>query len=152
VLYVEASRGCPFKCAFCLSALDKTAWAFDADRFLGELDGLFRRGARNFKFVDRTFNLKIDAALRSCSSSWTAARRGRAGVVRAFRGDSRPPAGAAEGHDRAFSAGVLQFEVGVQTFNPCRCSSSFPGARTTRAPRTTCAGWCACRTRICMPT
>ncbi len=51
LLYVEASRGCPFKCAFCLSALDKTAWAFDADRFLGEIDALYRRGARNFKFV-----------------------------------------------------------------------------------------------------
>ena len=25
--------------------------------FLGDLDGLIRRGARQFKFVDRTFNL-----------------------------------------------------------------------------------------------
>ena len=56
VLYVEASRGCPFKCAFCLSALDKTAWAFDLDAFLAELASLYGRGARTFKFVDRTFN------------------------------------------------------------------------------------------------
>ena len=64
LLYVEASRGCPFKCEFCLSALDKTAWAFDEDAFLTELATLYARGARNFKFVDRTFNLKIDASIR----------------------------------------------------------------------------------------
>ena len=64
LLYVEASRGCPFKCEFCLSALDRTAWAFDEDAFLAELATLYARGARNFKFVDRTFNLKIDASIR----------------------------------------------------------------------------------------
>ena len=41
LLYVEASRGCPFKCEFCLSSLDKTAWAFDLDVFMGELDTLY---------------------------------------------------------------------------------------------------------------
>jgi radical SAM superfamily enzyme YgiQ (UPF0313 family) len=60
--YFEASRGCPFKCEFCLSSLDKTAWAFDLDRVLGELEYLYRRGARTFKFIDRTFNLKIDTS------------------------------------------------------------------------------------------
>ena len=83
LLYVEASRGCPFKCEFCLSALDKTAWAFDEDAFLAELATLYARGARNFKFVDRTFNLKIDASIRILQFFldrlpprwWTQARR-----------------------------------------------------------------------------
>lgn len=120
VLYVEASRGCPFKCEFCLSSLDKTAWAFDLDRFLAELEALYARGARTFKFVDRTFNLKIDASVR----------------VLQFFLDRLPPAGqkpdlflhfeVVPDHlpDRLkamialFPAGVLQFEVGIQSFNP----------------------------------
>jgi len=62
-IYVEASRGCPFKCEFCLSALDKTAWLFEQERFLAELKALYDRGARHFRFVDRTFNLKVAASL-----------------------------------------------------------------------------------------
>jgi radical SAM superfamily enzyme YgiQ (UPF0313 family) len=59
VIYVEASRGCPFKCEFCLSALDKSVYAFDLDKFLAEMEDLWQRGARRFKFIDRTFNLKV---------------------------------------------------------------------------------------------
>lgn len=62
-IYVEASRGCPFKCEFCLSALDKTAWPFEADKFINEINKLYQRGARHFRFVDRTFNLKVAASL-----------------------------------------------------------------------------------------
>jgi len=62
-IYVEASRGCPFKCEFCLSALDRTAWPFEAERFLAALKTLYDRGARHFRFVDRTFNLKVAASL-----------------------------------------------------------------------------------------
>ncbi len=64
VVYVEASRGCPFKCEFCLSSLDKTAYPFDLDQFLEQMDLLYKRGARTFKFVDRTFNLKISTSIR----------------------------------------------------------------------------------------
>lgn len=57
-VYIEASRGCPFKCEFCLSSLDKTAWTFPLEPFLKEMDKLYQRGLRQFKFIDRTFNLK----------------------------------------------------------------------------------------------
>lgn len=63
LIYVEASRGCPFKCEFCLSALDKTATAFPLDAFLTEMDQLWQRGVRNFKFIDRTFNLKVSTSV-----------------------------------------------------------------------------------------
>lgn len=63
LIYVEASRGCPFKCEFCLSALDKTAKPFELNRFLEEMEALHNRGARNFKFIDRTFNLKASSSV-----------------------------------------------------------------------------------------
>jgi len=64
VIYVEASRGCPFKCEFCLSALDKTVYPFDLDLFLTEMQTLYDRGVRSFKFIDRTFNLKIASSIK----------------------------------------------------------------------------------------
>jgi radical SAM superfamily enzyme YgiQ (UPF0313 family) len=124
LLYVEASRGCPFKCEFCLSSLDKTAWAFELDTFMAEMDALYKRGARNFKFVDRTFNLKVDFSVR---------------ILQFFLDRMKDEAGNISPapdlfvhfevvpdslHERLkelivqFPAGSLQFEVGIQSFNP----------------------------------
>ena len=61
--YVEASRGCPFTCEFCLSSIDKKVRAIPIDIFLAELEKLWQRGVRNFKFIDRTFNLSIAYAI-----------------------------------------------------------------------------------------
>jgi len=61
-IYVEASRGCPFSCEFCLSSIDKNVRNFDIDILLGEFEILWERGVRNFKFIDRTFNLDIGMA------------------------------------------------------------------------------------------
>ncbi len=63
-IYVEASRGCPFECEFCLSAIDERVRSFDINRLLGEFELLWQRGARNFKFIDRTFNLNIKVATK----------------------------------------------------------------------------------------
>jgi radical SAM superfamily enzyme YgiQ (UPF0313 family) len=118
-LYVEASRGCPFKCEFCLSSLDKTAWPFDIDVFLQEMESLYQRGARLFKFVDRTFNLNIQTSLKimqffldklnSCPDDPVFAHFE---VVP----DHLPEA--LKKGIKQFPAGTLQFEIGIQTFNP----------------------------------
>ncbi|MDD5359949.1 MAG: DUF4080 domain-containing protein [Sulfurovaceae bacterium] len=61
-IYVEASRGCPFRCEFCLSSIDKSVRYFDEDKFLEAIEQLWSRGARDFRFIDRTFNLNISYA------------------------------------------------------------------------------------------
>ncbi len=118
-LYVEASRGCPFKCEFCLSALDKTAWAFELQPFLAELESLHARGARQFKFVDRTFNLKIDisiAILGFFLDKIGAAPDDPCFVHFELIPDHLPEK--LKAMIARFPAGTLQFEIGIQTFDP----------------------------------
>ncbi len=115
LLYVEASRGCPFKCQFCLSALDKTALPFDDERFIAALENLYQRGARNFKFVDRTFNLKIDRSLAILA--FFLARLTPDLFLHFEVIPDHLPERLKEMIAR-FPPGVLQFEVGIQTFNP----------------------------------
>ena len=119
ILYVEASRGCPFKCEFCLSALDKTAWPFDLDLFLAELETLYQRGARLFKFVDRTFNLNIKSSLRIMQFFLDKlAAKPDDPVFAHFEvvPDHLPEA--LKASIQQFPAGTLQFEIGIQSFNP----------------------------------
>jgi len=114
-LYVEASRGCPFKCEFCLSALDRTAWPFDLDAFLAEIERLHARGARHFRFVDRTFNLKVSASLRILE--FFLARLDERLFLHFEVIPDHLPEKLREAIAR-FPAGALQFEVGIQTWNP----------------------------------
>ncbi|MGW8184344.1 MAG: DUF4080 domain-containing protein, partial [Burkholderiales bacterium] len=114
-LYVEASRGCPFKCEFCLSALDKTAWAFDLDVFLAGLGALHGRGARHFRFVDRTFNLKVASSVRILE--FFLERMDERLFVHFEVIPDHLPERLKEVIAR-FPRGSLQFEVGIQTWNP----------------------------------
>ena len=118
VSYVEASRGCPFKCEFCLSSLDKTAWAFDLSPFLNELDILYKRGARNFKFVDRTFNLKIESSIQILQFFLDRlASESPENLLVHFEVIPDHLPDRLKAMIAQFPPGVLQFEVGIQSFN-----------------------------------
>jgi radical SAM superfamily enzyme YgiQ (UPF0313 family) len=114
VIYVEASRGCPFTCEFCLSSLDTPVRAFDTDAFLSSMQRLLDRGATQFKFVDRTFNLHLPTSTRILQFFID---RWREGLFLHFEmvPDRLPEQ--LRSLIRQFPAGAVQFEVGIQTFD-----------------------------------
>jgi len=114
VIYVEASRGCPFKCEFCLSSLDKTARPFDLDEFLSHLDNLYNRGVRQFKFVDRTFNLKIETSIKILN--FFLERMDESLFLHFELIPDHLPEKLKE-IIKKFPAGSLQFEIGIQSFD-----------------------------------
>lgn len=114
ITYIEASRGCPFTCEFCLSSLDQKVRKFDIDILLKQLEDLWIRGGRNFKFIDRTFNLSQYVTNK----------------ILDFFLDKKPPffvhfemipdhfpENLKEKMTR-FEATTLQLEIGIQTLNP----------------------------------
>ena len=114
VIYVEASRGCPFTCEFCLSALEIPVRQADVEEFLEAMLSLLARGARQFKFVDRTFNLNLRVSqqiLQFFLDRWSD------GLFLHFEMiPDRLPESLRELITQ-FPSGALQFEIGVQTFN-----------------------------------
>lgn len=115
VLYVEASRGCPFTCEFCLSSLDVPVRAVPLEPFLAAMQRLLDRGVRQFKFVDRTFNLNL-AVSRAILEFFLA--RWQPGLFVHFEMvPDRLPEALREVIAR-FPPGALQFEVGIQSFDP----------------------------------
>lgn len=115
VIYVEASRGCPYKCEYCLSSLDKSVRSFDLGLFLDEMNRLIERGVRQFKFVDRTFNLSVSTSVQILKFFLS---RVDLGLFLHF--EMVPDRLPLELRDliTRFPPGSLQFEIGIQTFDP----------------------------------
>mgnify|MGYP001451742978 CR=1 FL=1 len=115
IIYVEASRGCPFTCEFCLSSLDVPVRQVPLPAFLDAMQRLLDRGVKQFKFVDRTFNLNVNTS-RAILEFFL--ERHKPGQFYHFEmvPDRLPEA--LRDVIAKFPAGSLQFEVGIQTFNP----------------------------------
>lgn len=115
IVYVEASRGCPYKCEYCLSSLDKSVRNFPIDSFLSDLQKLMDRGVRQFKFIDRTFNLSPSTSLKILRFFLD---RIHLGLFLHFEMvPDRLPLELRE-LIQQFPSGSLQFEIGIQTWNP----------------------------------
>ncbi|MBO5993360.1 MAG: DUF4080 domain-containing protein [Acidaminococcaceae bacterium] len=57
IVYYEASRGCPFRCAYCLSGISHVVRRRSLKLVLKDMDRFMQAGVELVKFVDRTYNL-----------------------------------------------------------------------------------------------
>src|SRR5258707_2928982 len=112
--YVEASRGFPFSCEFCLSSLDIPVRQVPLPRLLEALQNLLDRGVKHFKFVDRTFNLNV--AISKTILEFFLERYQPGHFFHFEMVPDRLPDQLREVIAK-FPLGALQFEVGIQTFN-----------------------------------
>ncbi len=114
ICYVETSRGCPYKCEFCLASLDNNVRYLPLDDIKSNLLYLMQHG-RVIKFLDRTFNVKRDFTLEIFRFILDNHRPGNvfqfeitADIVHpdivAFIQQEVPP-------------GLFRFEIGIQTVN-----------------------------------
>lgn len=113
-IYVEASRGCPFECEFCLSSIDEKVRNFPLDPLLEEFEILWRRGARSFKFIDRTFNLNMTFANRILD--FFLAKEPPYFAHFEVIPDHFPDV--LKSKISLFPPGSLQLEIGIQTLDP----------------------------------
>ncbi len=56
IIYFETSRGCPFKCAYCLSSIEKGIRYFPMEYVKKGFDMFFKNNVPLVKLIDRTFN------------------------------------------------------------------------------------------------
>jgi len=56
VVYYESARGCPYRCSYCLSSLEKTMRPLSLSRVRQELGYFLFKEVKQVKFIDRTFN------------------------------------------------------------------------------------------------
>lgn len=62
ISYLETARGCPYRCAFCLSGRCSPLRFFDVTRVKKDIIRLSQSGTQTVKFIDRTFNANAERA------------------------------------------------------------------------------------------
>ena len=114
IIYYETSRGCPYRCSYCLSSIDKKVRLRDIDVVKRELQFFLDHKVPQVKFVDRTFNCKHDHAM----AIWKYIQEHDNGITNfhfEVAADLLNEAELAE--ISAMREGLVQLEIGVQSTN-----------------------------------
>ncbi len=120
ITYFESSRGCPFACSYCLSPASRGVRYFPMDRVKNELLKLSNAGVRRVKFVDRTINDNPERAKEIFDFIITSEAAGRLAGGCNYHFEAAPDLFDDEMISilRRAPAGMIQFEIGIQSLNP----------------------------------
>ncbi len=114
IIYYESQRGCPFRCAYCLSAIDKSVRLRDIETVKKELQYFLDHKVSQVKFIDRTFNCNAAHAL----TIWRYLLENDNGVTN-FHFEIAADLMTQEELDviKQMRPGLIQLEIGVQSTN-----------------------------------
>ena len=117
IYYLEASRGCPYHCAFCLSSTQKVR-TVSMEQVKQELTALIDAEVMLVKFVDRTMNAD-SGRLREILAFLSAHDRGKT----VFHMEIHPAALSSSDLSSIgkLREGLVQFEIGIQSTHPATC-------------------------------
>lgn len=115
IVYYESSRGCPYRCSYCLSSIDKKVRLRDMEIVERELQFFLDRQVKQVKFVDRTFNCGHGHAM----AVWTYLREHDNNVTNFhFEIAAEQLTGEEIALLNELRPGQVQLEIGVQSVNP----------------------------------
>ena len=115
ILYYETSRGCPFRCSYCLSSVDKTVRFRSLELVFEELQKFLDAEVSQVKFVDRTFNCNKKHAM----AIWNYIQEHDNGITNFhFEISSDLLDEDALVLFSKMRPGLIQLEIGVQSTNP----------------------------------
>jgi radical SAM superfamily enzyme YgiQ (UPF0313 family) len=119
IIYFETSRGCPYRCAYCMSGLNGGITYMNIEKVMTAFEYFIKNNVKQVKMVDRTFNYPAERAheilerLIELSEKYPESSTNFHFEITATLVDDKMIEIL-----RQAPNGLIQFEIGIQSTNP----------------------------------